>query len=170
MSSLLEELKRYYLAAKRKSFEWHDVFPNNMPQNGKEGIYTYFWFEKEDGWEFLKFTIQHCHRVDEKGLTHSEEPVKYYVLHELREKYPEHYKIPEPSNDSRLLEAPSEGEFHPTIVNEYGRFRYVFDDEETAKKVVSSELLHILYPYLYILSDEDKSEWNKFVDENSFDD
>ncbi|MBD5129351.1 MAG: hypothetical protein HDT43_05455 [Ruminococcaceae bacterium] len=139
-----------------------------MPQNSKRGIYTYFWFEKGNEFEFLKFTIQHCHRVDEKGVTHSDESVKYYVLHEFCEKYPEQYGIPEPSRNSRLIEEPNEGEFHPTIVNSYGRFRYVFDDEETAKKFVSSELLHILYPYLYILSDEDKKEWNKFVDENPF--
>lgn len=170
MSNLLEQLKQYYLTAKQKTFIWYDVHANNMPQNPKDGIYTYFWFEKEDGWEFLKFTVQHCHRVDEEGLTHSEEPVKYYVLHEFREKYPERYKIPELDRDPPLSWNKSAGEFYPSIVNEYGRFRYVFDDEETAKKVVSRELLHILYPYLYILSEEDRSAWNKFIDENPFDD
>lgn len=170
MSDLLERLKRYYLAAKRKTFTWYDLYPNNMPCNGKSGIYTYFWFEKKDGWEFLKYTIEYCHRVDEKGLTHTDEPVKYYVLHAFGKEYSEQYRIPEPGNDSRLHDAPPEGEFHPTIVNEYGRFRYVFDDEETAKKVVSYELLHMLYPNLYILPNEDESEWNKFVDENPFDD
>ena len=170
MSDLLERLKRYYLAAKQKTFTWYDLYPNNMPQNGKEGIYTYFWFEKNDGWEFLKYTIQYCHRVDERGLTHTDEPVKYYVLHAFGKEYPEQYKIPEPSSDPRLYVDPPEGEFRPTIVNEYGRFRYVFDDEETAKKVVSYELRHMLYPNLYIMPNEDESEWNKFVDENPFDD
>lgn len=169
MGNLLEQLKQYCLTAKQKTFLWYDVHANNMPQNPKDGIYTYFWFEKEGGWEFLKFTVQYCHRVDGKGLTHSEEPVKYYVLHEFREKYPERYKIPEPNDHPPLSRDKSAGEFSPSIVNEYGRFRYVFDDEETAKKVVSRELLHILYPYLYILSEEDRSAWNKFIDENPFD-
>lgn len=169
MSNLLETLKQYYLAAKQKQFTWYDLYPNNMPCNGKEGVYTYFWFEREDGWQFLKYTIKYCYRVDEKGMTHSDEPVKYYVLHEYKETLPEQLKIPEPS-DRMSLSKPPEGEFPQEIVNSYGRFRYVFDDEETPKKVVSTELLHILYPYLYILTDEERKAWDKFIKENPFDD
>ncbi|MCM1164901.1 MAG: hypothetical protein NC299_04465 [Lachnospiraceae bacterium] len=167
MSEFVEVLKQYYLAARQKTFTWYEVHPNNMPQNPVDGIYTYFWFKRKDGWEFLKYTIEYCHRVDEKGMTRVDEPVKYYVLHEFRDTYPERLKIPEP-NCAHFggSKDPPVGEFSPYIVNTYGRFRYVFDDEETAKKVVSSELLHIIYPLLHMITEEEGEEWNKFVGEN----
>ncbi|MBR1555212.1 MAG: hypothetical protein IJ644_07465 [Oscillospiraceae bacterium] len=166
MSELLERLKAYYTASKSNSFEWHDYYPNNMPDNGKEGSYTFFWFKKKDKFEFLKYTINYMSRCDEEGCSHPEEGTKYYVLHEFRKEYDRILKIPEPSDDCfPLLEEPPEGEFSSDIVNQFGRFRYVFDDEETARKVVSSELFQILYPYLYVLSEEEAQEWNDFIKE-----
>lgn len=44
-------------------------------------------------------------------------------------------------------------------------FRYAFSDEEIAKSVVSRELLSLIYPYGYILSNEEVKEWNSFVEE-----
>ena len=82
MSELLERLKAYYTASKSNSFEWHDYYPNNMPDNGKEGSYTFFWFKKKDKFEFLKYTINYMSRCDEEGCSHPEEGTKYYVLHE----------------------------------------------------------------------------------------
>lgn len=49
------------------------------------------------------------------------------------------------------------------IVNDYGRFRYVFDDEQTAKEVVSSELKQMVYPFFHILNKEEAVEWKRYV-------
>ena len=167
MSQLLEKLKEYYLTARKREIQWHDYYPNNMPGNGKEGIYAYFWFQGEDKFEFVKYTIQYMSRCDEEGMSHPGEGVKYYVLHQLDKEYDRMLKIPAPSNDDGILfrEDVPEGEFHPDIVNDFGRFRYVFDDEETAKKVAANEFLHRIYPYMYILSEEEGKEWNQFIEE-----
>lgn len=50
------------------------------------------------------------------------------------------------------------------MVNNDGRFRYAFSDEETAKKVVSRELIMMIYPYGYLLSETEAEEWNSFVE------
>jgi len=165
MSEIVERLKAYYKAAKNNNIKWYDYYPNNMPCNHKEGIYTYFWFKNNDKWNFLKYTIEYMSRVDAEGITHTEEGVKYYVLHSYQKEYDNIMTIPEPSDDDgMLLNDDTDTEFSPDIVNDFGRFRYVFDDEETAKAVISSELLARIYPYLFILSKEELEEWKYFVD------
>ena len=109
--------------------------------------------------------FEYMSRVDAEGITHTEEGVKYYVLHSYQKEYDNIMTIPEPSDDDgMLLNDDTDTEFSPDIVNDFGRFRYVFDDEETAKAVISSELLARIYPYLFILSKEELEEWKYFVD------
>lgn len=164
MSELLDYLKEMYVMIKEDNFLWYNYYPNNMPCNRKEGIYTYFWIKRDDKYVFNKYTIQYMSRCDEDGLSHPEEGTKYYVVHELViNDLDEKLKIPAPDDYFQVEKV--EGYFSPNIVNEFGRFRYVFDDEETAKKVLKSELLHAIYPHMFILSDKEGEEWNKFVEE-----
>ncbi len=160
MSELVTWLKEIYIKAKKNDFVWKPIHPNNMPCNGVNGIYTEMFFEKEGKYTYLKYSIQYCSRCDEEGLSHPEEGTKYYVLHELRmHDVEKKFKIPKPSNKFDW------NDDRANLVNEYGRFRYVFDDEDTAKKVVAMELLQMIYPYIYVMSEEEGREWNRFLEE-----
>ncbi len=163
MSELIERLKSYYFAAKKCEHIWYDYYPNNMLNNEKSGIYTVFWFRDEDKWMFLKYTIEYMSRVDAEGFMHPEEGVKYYVLHEYESTQDKPLTIPAPADNDRFEYDP-ETEFDPDIVNSFGRFRYVFDDEETAKAVISGELLRRIYPYLFILNEDERSQWKQFIE------
>ena len=117
------------------------------------------YFERDGKYRYLKYSIEYCSRCDENGMCHPEEGAKYYVLHELSvSDLDKKFEIPEPAR----VFAWNENDSH--IVNNFGRFRYVFDDVETAKSVVPRELMMILYPYTYILSDEEGKEWNDFLE------
>lgn len=158
MSETLKWLKDIYLKAHNGDFLWKPIYPNNMPCNRKDGIYTDMFFEKDGKYEYLKCSIQYLSEVDEEGFSHPEKGTKYYVLHELRiEDLEETFEIPEPTDDFDFRNNLA------CLVNNYGRFRCVFDDEETAKKVISSELKNLIYPYTYLLNDEELEEWIGFV-------
>ena len=161
MSELLDWMKDVYTKAKTSDFEWKPVHPNNMICNGIKGLYTDMFFEKDGKYTYLKYTIDYQSRCDEEGCSHPEEGVKYYVLHELRRTdLDEKFEIPPPTEyrnkDNDLA----------YLVNNFGRFRYVFDDEDTAKSVVAHELLMMIYPYTYILSEEELVEWRRHIEEN----
>lgn len=162
MSETLEWMKSIYTKAEENAFVWKPIYPNNMPCNGVDGIYTDMFFKEGSKYHYMKFSIEYCSRCDEEGLNHPEEGIKYYVLHELQLRdLDEPFVIPEPSNEEGvefLL-----GESRATLVNDYGRFRYVFDDEETAKNVVKNELKMMLYPYLHILDEDDLEDWKNFI-------
>ena len=160
MSELVQWMKDVYTKAKENNLNWKPVHPNNMPCNGIEGLYTDMFFEKDNKYEYIKFTIEYVSRCDEEGISHPDEGIKYYVLHELREfDLNEKFEIPEPTDEFDINNE------YSCMVNNYGRFRYVFNDEETAKKVANKQLLHMLYPYTYILSEGDYKEWIKFLGE-----
>ena len=151
-------MKAVYTKAKGDDFEWKPLFHNNMPSNGLEGIYTDMFFNRDDHFNYVKLTIEYQPRCDEDGFTHPEEGIKYYVLHLLEEDdLNETFEIPEPSDDcfDRSTKADK--------VNDYGRFRYVFDDQETAKKVACNELLQMIYPAMYILTYEEERYLKWFV-------
>jgi hypothetical protein len=79
-------------------------------------------------------------------------------LHELRLlDLEEKFEIPEPGENFEWNDT------LPKLVNKYGRFRYAFLDEDTAKKVVSNELMMWIYPFRYILSEQEIEEWNSFI-------
>ena len=159
MSDLVNWMKDIYIKAKTNDFKWKNIYPNNMIQNGIDGIYTDMFFEKDNKYTYIKYSIEYCSRCDEEGISHREEGIKYYVLHELRmHDLDETFEIPEPTTNFLVDDE------YACMVNDYGRFRYVFDDEETAKKVVANELRMMIYPYKYILSEEEGEEWNNFLE------
>jgi hypothetical protein len=89
----------------------------------------------------------------------------YYILHALViNDLEEKFEIPEPDNHFEWEDT------YANLVNDYGRFRYAFSDEETAKSVVSHELLGMIYPYGYLLSDAEAEEWNQFIENISEED
>lgn len=156
---MLEWMKSVYAKAKENSFQWKPLYPNNMPCNGVAGIYLDMFFKEDEHFKYVKFTIEYMSRCDENGLSHPEEGIRYYVLHLLEmNDLKESFEIPEPSDDYNPFDdTPAD------VVNDYGRFRYVFDDEETAKKVTCNELLQKMYPATYILTYEEERYWNWFV-------
>ena len=155
----LEWMKAVYTRVKENDFQWKPLYPNNMPSNGVAGIYMDMIFKEDEHFKYVKFTIEYVSRCDENGLSHPEEGVKYYVLHLLEENdVQEAVEISDPLEDY-----PPFADTNANRVNKYGRFRYVFDDEETAKKVVHKELLQMIYPYTYILTYEETRHWNWFV-------
>jgi len=155
---LLSWLKDIYIKVTTNNFEWKIIYPNNRLGNPVDGMYTDMFFEKDGKYTYIKYSIQYMYRCDEKGRSHPEEGIKYYVLHELRmDDLDETWEIPEPANKIDLNDTLSR------LVNNYGRFCYVFDDIETAKKVVSHQLCNLIYPYTYLLNKEEQKEWNSFV-------
>lgn len=155
---LLSWLKEIYTIAKTNSFEWKHIHPNNRLQNDIDGIYTDMFFEKDGKYTYIKYSIQYMYRCDERGFSHPEEGVKYYVLHELRmDDLEEAWKIPEPVKKIDPEDTLS------LLVNDYGRLCYVFDDIETAKCVAGRCLCRIVYPYAYLLNEAEAKEWNQFI-------
>jgi hypothetical protein len=165
MSELLETMKAVYIRAKEKNFEWKPIYSNNMLQNGIAGIYTDMFFEWDGKYRYIKYSIEYQSRCDGDGLSHSEEGTAFYILHALViDDLEEKFEIPEPDNHFDWEDT------YANMVNNYGRFRYAFSDEETAKSVVSHELLGMIYPYGYLLSDAEAEEWNQFIDNISEED
>ena len=164
-SQMLSWLKAVYVKAKSGDFEWKNIYPNNMPCNGVDGIYTDMFFERDGKYMYLKYSIEYQARCDKDGWSHPEEGVKYYVLHELI-KYDlnETFEIPEPSDTHEFYLEDMENNLS-LLVNDYGRYKCVFDDVETAKNVVSAELMAMIYPYTYLFSEDEIKEWNRFVEE-----
>lgn len=161
MSEVLKFMKDIYRKIKDENLEWKNVYPNNMPCNGVDGIYTEMFFEKDGKYQYIKYTIEYCSRCDKDGISHPKEGVKYYVLHELKiDDLEEKFEIPEPTDKFDYNNDLA------CFVNEYGRFRYVFDDEETAKCVAKKDLKMMLYLYSHLLTEEEIDEWNNFVKEH----
>lgn len=160
MSEILEWMKEIFKKAKNNDFSWKPIHPNNTPCNGVDGIYTDMFFEKGDKFQYVKYSIRYQPRCDKDGISHPEEGTAFYILHELRiDDLEEKFEIPEPNNNSKWNDP------YANMVNNYGRFRYAFGDEETAKSVVAAELIQMIYPYGYILSEKEQGEWNSFVNE-----
>ena len=166
MGDLINWMKEMYMHCKNRDFEWLNLYPNNMPSNGLEGYYTYFYVKNSQGlYDLVKFTINFQSRCDKNGISHPEEGVKYYNLYKLVvHDLDENKKIPEPSDD--FSDKQKKGYLKATTVNVFGDFRYAFDDIETAKAVAYQELVNTLYPYTYILDEFEQDEWEAFVREN----
>lgn len=135
---LLQWMMSVYSKAKSNNFEWHPLYLNNMPGNGVAGTYTDMYFVRDGHFQYVRFTIEYVARCDKNGISHPEEGVKYYVLHMVD-----------------LIDQDT--------ADDYGIFRYVFDDKKTAKKVIVNELLQMIYPFTLILTYEEKRYWNWFV-------
>ena len=103
--------------------------------------------------DILKVRRKYKPRIDEDFLYTLFENIGENQIEDLEETF----EIPEPTDDFDFRNNLA------CLVNNYGRFRCVFDDEETAKKVISSELKNLIYPYTYLLNDEELEEWIGFV-------
>ena len=159
-SSLLATLKKFYTAAQQQNFHWRPLYPNNMPCNGQWGIFMDINLkdEESDRYHYCRYTIQYQPRCDANGISHPEEGTAFYLLYRfMLHNLPEPFIIPAPSDD---YDCESN---HIYSVNDFGEFRYAFDDEEIAKQVVSADIKQRIYPYLHILSQEELDEWNEFV-------
>ena len=157
MSELLEFLKPIYSTAIKNDFVWKPIHPNNMLENPISGVYTDFNFKDKDKYRYVKYSIQYQSMCDSNGLSHPELGTKYYILHEFQIISNDPIIVPEPTGNFTF------GAFDGYI-NDYGRFRYAFDDEATAKSVACKELLQIIYPYTYILDPEELKEFNKYCE------
>lgn len=157
----MDLMKSVFTKAQENDFVWKPIYPNNMPCNGKCGIYTDMFFEDDGRFAYRKFSIEYVSRCDSCGISHPEEGVRYYALHLLEiNDLEKTFEIPEPSDDYEPFD-----KGNANLVNDFGRFRYVFDDEQTAKKVVCWELKQMVYPYISILDEEEVAEWKRFVSE-----
>lgn len=100
MSKVLDWMKAVFTKAEDNDSQWKPIYANNMPCNGKSGIYTDLFFEKAGRYQYRKYSIEYAYRCDSLGISHPEEGICYYVLHLLRINDLENtFEIPEPSND-----------------------------------------------------------------------
>ena len=160
MSELLEWMKDIFKKAKNNDFIWKPIYPNNIPCNRLEGVYTDMFFKRKNKYQYIKYSIQYQSRCDKDGFSHHEEEPEFYILHELIiDNLEEKFEIPEPSKNTKWDDP------YANMVNNYGRFRYAFSDEETAKSVMAFQLVMMIYPFGYILSDNEQEEWESFVNE-----
>lgn len=112
---------------------------------------------------YIKFTIQYQSRCDENGLSHPKEGIKYYILHSLKiDDLTEPLIVPKPCNTENLQ---TSSQISTALtVNNFGRFRYAFDDVETAKKVAVKEDEQMIMPLLHCLTKEDYSDVKEFIE------
>ncbi|SJZ74917.1 hypothetical protein [Eubacterium coprostanoligenes] len=109
---------------------------------------------KGNKFTYIKFTIQYQSRCDENGLSHPKEDIKYYILHLLKiDDLTEPLIVPKPCNTGNIQ---TDSQISAALtVNNFGRFRYAFDDVETAKKVAVKEVEQLITPLLHCLTNED---------------
>ena len=161
IDSMINRLKELYTMIKDHSLQWHDYFPNNMPCNGKSGIYTYF-FLHDDNITFIKYTIEYQHPMTSSFVELNDKPIKYYILHQYKDdNLSNELLIPEPNNNYTM--DVKDGYFSPDIVNNFGKFLAVFDDEAIAKESIYANMNMIIYFYLYFLNEKQLDEWNEFI-------
>lgn len=158
MSDRLQWMKDVYTKAQNNDFDWKPIYPNNILSNGVVGIFTDMFFELDNKFQYIKFSIQYQPRCDKDGISHPAEGTAFYILHELTiNDLDEKFEIPEPSEKFDIENDIS------FLINNYGRFRYAFSDEETAKCAAAAQLIHMIYPFGYLLSEDEQKEWNLFV-------
>lgn len=138
MNELSEYIKSLYATA-RRCFEWKPLYFNNNSSMDENGIYSDMNIPKGDKFTYIKFTIQYQSRCDENGLSHPKEGIKYYILHSLKiDDLTEPLIVPKPCNTGNNQTG---SQISTALkVNNFGRFRYAFDDVETAKKVAVKEI------------------------------
>lgn len=160
-TELIKRLKEIYIKAKDNKFIWKPLYPNNMPCNGVEGLYTDMFFKNGDKYDYIKFTIEYIYRCDEQCTIYPEEGIKGYALYSLKlNDLDSTFEIPEPSDKFDIME-----DRLADMVNDYGDFNYVFGTEDIAKGAAVNTLLGIIFPYLYILNNEEAEEWKRFIKE-----
>lgn len=160
MSNTVKFLEFIYLQAKNNTLVWKPIYPNNMPCNSKQGIYADLNVKDGDNkWQYIKLSINYHFRCDEEGISYPSDGIKYYVLNYLvLGGNEEKIEIPTPTDNFNPF-----SDDNSCLVNSEGHLFAIFDDEETAKKAACSFLLHLLYPYIHLLNEEELKEWNEFV-------
>ena len=155
---LLSWLKEIYVKVKTNDFEWKPIYRNVSFGNSVDGIYTDMFFEKDGSYTYVKYSIQYVFRCDSNGITYPTEGVKYYVLHELQMNgLDKTWEIPVPSKAY---------DFNHSVYD-YGKFRYVFEDVQTAESVAAKYILNIVYSFTHLLRGNELEEWVQFTTNNS---
>lgn len=85
-----------------------------------------------------------------------------YILHSLKiDDLTEPLIVPKPCNTENIQ---TDSQISATLtVNNFGRFRYAFDDVETAKKVAVKEVEQLITPLLHCLTNEDYRDVKEFI-------
>lgn len=152
--SMLENFKNIYRDVKTEAIIWNDYsFPGD---ERSRGVFVYFWLKHPDNFELWKYLILYEYDVDGEGISHPDDGIKYYVLFEYTHTYDYEYPI-DRSNRTE--------QFSPNIIDQFGRYMHVFCELKIAKKAAAAAALNKIYPYLFLLSDKELIEWNRFVKE-----
>lgn len=161
MSDLSEYIKSLYTIA-RRGFEWKPLYFNNNSSMDENGIYSDMNIPKGDKFTYIKFTIQYQSRCDKNGFSHPKEGIRFYILHSLKiDDLTEPLIVPDSCNTENVQ---TDSQISSSLtVNNFGRFRYAFDDVETAKKVAVKEVEQLITPFLHCLTNEDYSDVKEFI-------
>ena len=126
-------------------------------------IYSDMNISKGDKFTYIKFTIQYQYLFDKKGLSRTKEVIRFYILHSLKiDDLIEPLIVPKPCNTENLQ---TSSQISTVLtVNIFGRFRYAFDDVETAKKVAVKEVEQMITPLLRCLTKEDYRDVKGFIE------
>ena len=137
-----------------QDIKWKNLYPNNMPCNGIEGIYCVFLHENEDGtFDGRKYTIYNQLPITEDGIICMNQEPEFYILFEKTYTgLKSNEGHPEPCNKLNLRLRSVEEELDACEVNDYGDFRRAYISLEDAKKGVLRDYKQSLYMYRYMLS------------------
>lgn len=114
------------------------------------------------GFEWKPLYFNNNSSMDENGFSCHKEGIKYYILHLLKiDDLTEPLIVPKPCNTGNI-QTDSQNSAALTV-NNFGRFRYAFDDVETAKKVAVKEVEQLITPFLHCLTNEDYSDVKEFI-------
>lgn len=162
MNELSEYIKSLYATA-RRCFEWKPLYFNNNSSMDENGIYSDMNIPKGDKFTYIKFTIQYQSRCDENGLSHPEEGIRFYILHSLKiDDLTELLIVSKPCN-AEVSQTSSQVSAALTV-NNYGRFRYAFDDIVTAKKVAVKEVEQMITPLYHCLLKVEFDDVKNFIE------
>lgn len=162
MSDLSEYIKSLYTIA-RRGFEWKPLYFNNNSSMDENGIYSDMNIPKGDKFTYIKFTIQYQSRCDKNGFSHPKEGIRFYILHSLKiDDLTEPLIVPKPCNAE--VSQTSSQVSAALSVNNFGRFRYVFDDVETAQKVAIKEIEQMITPLYHCLLKVECDDVKNFIE------
>lgn len=158
-NDLINYLIRLYKIGKTNDLKWREIHGNNMIDNSVDGIFAEQCIKNGKRFDYVKYSIVYKYRTDENFISYPNEGIKYYVLHSVQmNDLKKRFRTPEPKENVNLED------WRALSVNKYGDFRAVFSDEVTAKKAAASLFLHMIYPYQFIMTEEETRIYNKKIE------